>query len=67
MRRRRRQEKTNLSPQGARHSEPGAGMVDGVVIVTDASDSGMVDIHDWRPVALSAKEALSGWGRDRLK
>ena len=30
---------------------------DGFVIVTDASDAGMVDIHDRRPLVLSADEA----------
>ena len=42
---------------GPRKPEEGAGLVDGVVIVTDASDAGMVDIHDRRPVALSAADA----------
>ncbi|MGI4861907.1 MAG: SOS response-associated peptidase [Janthinobacterium lividum] len=51
---------TNVAPDGMsgpRDAEHGAGMVDGVVIVTDASDAGMVDIHDRRPVALSAADA----------
>jgi putative SOS response-associated peptidase YedK len=30
---------------------------DGFVIITDTSDSGMVDIHDRRPVVLSAEDA----------
>jgi putative SOS response-associated peptidase YedK len=42
---------------GPRSPEDGAGMVDGVVIVTDKSDQGMVDIHDRRPVALTADDA----------
>ncbi|WP_347558601.1 SOS response-associated peptidase [Robbsia sp. KACC 23696] len=42
---------------GPRAPDDGGGMVDGVVIVTDASDEGMVDIHDRRPVALTAKDA----------
>jgi len=42
---------------GPRDPEHGAGMVDGMVIVTDASDRGMVDIHDRRPVALNAVDA----------
>jgi len=46
------------SDSGMRSPEAGA-LVDGVVIVTDASDQGMVDIHDRRPVALSAKDANS--------
>lgn len=37
--------------------EPHAG--DGFVIITDASDKGMVDIHDRRPVVL-APEAARG-------
>ena len=35
----------------------GGGVVNGVVIVTDASDAGIIDIHDRRPVALSAADA----------
>ncbi|WP_206360583.1 SOS response-associated peptidase family protein, partial [Pseudomonas viridiflava] len=31
---------------------------DGFVIITAESDSGMVDIHDRRPVVLAAKDAL---------
>lgn len=42
---------------GMRSPEAGGGLVDGVVIVTDASDQGMVDIHDRRPVALSEQDA----------
>lgn len=38
--------------------EPGDG--DGVVIITDASDAGMVDIHDRRPVVLGP-EAARQW------
>lgn len=38
--------------------EPGEG--DGVVIITDASDAGMVDIHDRRPVVLGP-EAAQEW------
>jgi putative SOS response-associated peptidase YedK len=34
------------------------GLVDGVVIVTDKSDAGMVDVHDRRPVALTAEDAM---------
>ncbi len=35
--------------------EPGEG--DGFVIITDASNEGMVDIHDRRPVALAPEQA----------
>ncbi|MGI4982746.1 MAG: SOS response-associated peptidase [Janthinobacterium lividum] len=51
---------TNVKPDGVsgpRDAAQGAGMVDGVVIVTDAADAGMVDIHDRRPVALTAADA----------
>ncbi|WP_320534338.1 SOS response-associated peptidase family protein [Robbsia andropogonis] len=41
---------------GMRSPEAGA-LVDGVVIVTDASDQGMVDIHDRHPVALNEQDA----------
>ncbi|WP_255581285.1 SOS response-associated peptidase family protein [Caballeronia sp. dw_276] len=33
---------------------------DGFVIVTDASDAGMLDIHDRRPLVLTA-ERKNGW------
>jgi putative SOS response-associated peptidase YedK len=42
---------------GPRDSPEVSGLVDGAVIVTDASDAGMVDIHDRRPVVLSAADA----------
>ena len=42
---------------GPRKPDEPPGLIDGVVIVTDASDAGMVDIHDRRPVALSAADA----------
>jgi len=42
---------------GPRDAAEGVGLIDGVVIVTDASDAGMVDIHDRRPVALTADDA----------
>ena len=48
---------TAAGKSGPRDPEEGAGMVDGVVIVTDQSDAGMVDVHDRRPVALTAKDA----------
>lgn len=38
--------------------EPGEG--DGVVVITDASDAGMVDIHDRRPVVMGP-EAAREW------
>jgi putative SOS response-associated peptidase YedK len=44
-------------PSGPREGPDGAGLVDGAVIVTDASDAGMIDIHDRRPVVLSAADA----------
>ena len=51
---------SNLKPGdvgGPRDAERGVGTTDGIVIVTDASDAGMVDIHDRRPVALTAADA----------
>jgi putative SOS response-associated peptidase YedK len=42
---------------GPRNAEDAPGIIDGVVIVTDASNAGMVDIHDRRPVAMSAADA----------
>lgn len=37
---------------------------DGFVIVTDASDAGMLDVHDRRPLVLTAKEAKQWLDRD---
>jgi putative SOS response-associated peptidase YedK len=39
-------------PLGGEHHDG-----DGFVIVTDASDAGMLDIHDRRPLVLNAEEA----------
>ena len=47
----------NVDGDGESGPRPEGGMVDGMVIVTDKSDAGMVDIHDRRPVALSAADA----------
>ncbi len=44
---------TNVPAGGA------AGKSDGFVIVTDASNGGMIDIHDRRPVVLSPEDALT--------
>ena len=35
-----------------------SGLIDGVVVVTDKSDAGMVDIHDRRPVVLRPDDAM---------
>lgn len=41
------------------HDEPGQETGNGFVIITDASDQGMLDIHDRRPVVLSPEDACA--------
>lgn len=48
---------TNVKAGEAGGVGEGEGVVDGVVTVTEASDSGAVDVHDRRPVALNADDA----------
>lgn len=47
----------SVSVNEASGPRPETGTVDGMVIVTDKSDAGMIDIHDRRPVALTAEDA----------
>lgn len=48
------------------HSSSEATEGDGMVIITDASDEGMVDIHDRRPVVLDPEQARA-WIADELR